>query len=332
MTTERGRARAASYPHRHVEEGLDLRIETFALDESDAGSAPNGGDELELFQYGDWDRAHLAGEVRVADGVVEETLPPDERSDPPLDVFLVAECGDSLFRRGEQLHLGTVETDGGAVIDAEVTLARDDYVGAVDVEPVLVRTETGDPADGSYAAHEGLVVADGNELTVHVDEPDESSGNHIPARLKSFAETDVDDRDLFHLRRSPPHEPEIWVNAEFSGVADVLRSDGYHGFRPRMRDVVLSQVAHPAIVELVLWTASDLGDDGEWQYDWQEGVLTDICQVMYDVRDAELVAERVYEDYHEDAGRFVGEVNSAVQKHLEPDVALEVFVSDHGPR
>lgn len=332
MTTERGRARAASFPHYHVDAGLDLRLETFALDDGDTGPVPGESAELELFEYGSWNRARVTGSVLVSEGVVERTFPADERDDPPAEVFLVFQCGDSLYRRGERLSAGTLSEGGESVVDVEFELERADYVGEVEVEPVMVRTDTGSSSGDGYAAFEGLEVADGDPWSIHVDEPEETPGNRIPAHLKSFAETHVDDEDLFHVRRSPPHDPEIWVNSDNPGVADVLQSGGYHGFRPRLRKVILRQVAHPALVELVLWTASDLDPDGQWQYDWQQGVLVDVCQRMYDVDDPELVAERVHDAYHDDVGQFTNAVNSAVQKHLEADTALEEFIENEAPR
>lgn len=330
MTTRRGRASTASVPHRHVGDGLGLRLETFTLDDTESGTAPSGDEEIELFQYPNWEKAQIAGRVRIEGGVVKKTFPPDERSNPPADVFLVIRCGDSLFRRGERIDVEGL-SGGGSEADVEFELTVDDYVGQVTIQPVMVRTETNESIGDGYAAYEGLEVATGNVWKIHVDEPTESSGNHIPARLKSFSDTDVDDHDLFHVRRAPPHEPEIWVNADYREIADVFESGGHHGFRPRLRDVLLSQVAHPAIVELTLWTASELTDEYEWQYDWQEGVLTDVCSQMYDVSDAELVAERVYEAYHDDVGRFAGELNSVVQKHLEPEIALTTLIEEEAP-
>ena len=104
----------------------------------------------------------LALAVSVEDGTYDRVLPEDERDHPPVEVVVAVRSITARERAALKLQL----SDGGWHGDIEIP--KKDLFGEVTLEPMLIRTAAGD--DAGYAEHIGALIADGEAVTVEIDE------------------------------------------------------------------------------------------------------------------------------------------------------------------
>jgi hypothetical protein len=313
------------YPYTHVQNGLTVEIDSYSIDDTDAGSPPNNR-LVELTGWTEWSKVTIAGTVTVDESVFEEAFPATERREgsPPARLLLTHDC-QYTHDRGVVAELS--DADGGLSVgeayEWEATFHRKEVFAQVGLVPVLVRDEDDGGPPGVHAWVRGQEVADGVPATVVTDDVEEWLDGHMEVKLKPFSKSGLPGENVFSLDDTRPEEPILWVNSEQELVSNLLTSRVPAGPKADLRDALASQLAHPVWVQLVMWTAAELDEDANWNHDWQDAVLDKIVAPMWGLEDAEEAAAKLYEYVSEEADsdgtlrELTGDLNAHVQRRLE---------------
>jgi len=323
------------YPYQHYQNGLRVELESYSIDDTDAGSPPN--DRLvELTGWAEWSKVTVTGTVTIEQSVFSEVFPETEvgEDSPPARLLLVRDCRYT-HDRGPITELS--DEDGGltegVAYDWELTLRREDVFAQVALTPVLVRDIDGGGPPGEYAWVEGQEVADGAPATVVTDDVEEWLDGHMAVKLKPFSKSGLPKENLFSLDDARAEEPILWINSEQELVSNLLTSRVPAGPKADLRDALASQLAHPVWVQLVMWTAAELDEDGNWNHDWQEAVLEKVVAPMWGLDTAEEAATRLREYISEEADadgtlrELSGDLNAHIQRRLESGPKLTDLVA-----
>jgi len=321
------------YPYTHDHDGLRIEIESYSIDGTDAGTPPN--DRLvELTGWKEWSEVTVTGTVTIADSVFGEVFPDSELGDdsPPARLLVVGDCRHA-HNRGPIAELS--DADGGLTTgkayEWEQTVRRDRVFAQVSLEPVLVRDDDGDGPPGQYAWVAGQEVATGTPATVVTDDIEEWLDGHMAVKLKPFSKSGLPGENLFSLDDTHPEEPILWINSELELVSNLLTSRVPAGPKADIRDALASQLAHPVWVQLVMWTAAELDEDGNWKHEWQQAVLEKIVAPMWDLDTAEEAADRLREYVAEESDgtlrELSGDLNDNVQRRLASGPKLTDLVA-----
>lgn len=321
------------YPYTHYSNGLRVKLNKYSIDGTDAGKAPN--DRLvELTGWTEWSDVSVSGTVTVEPGVVGEVFPADERDDPPARLLLTRDC---KYTHDRGLVAELSDDDGGVTpgepYEWELTLERKDVFAQVVLIPVLVRASDDGGPPGQYAWVPDQEVADGQPATIVTDDIEVWLDGNMAVELKPFSKSGLPKENLFSLDDTLAEEPKLWINSEQQVVSTLLTSRVPAGEKADLRDGLASQLAHPVWVQLVLWTASELDDDGNWHYDWQEAILENVVVPMWDLDGVEEAAARLrsyVSEAPDDDGtlrELTADLNDHLQRQLESGPKLTDLVA-----
>jgi len=337
-TRRTDRTRTESLPYVYARSALEFEVTTYSVDDSRPGKIEGDHDrELSLETWSDWETTTIKGTITIPEDVIDRVFPEPERDDPPGKLIITADCLNTHNR------FGTIVTDGSdpettieaAEYDWEVNIEREEVMERVVLNAFLVRTEDGDHGT-RYASYKGQRLADGWPWRVKIDELEDWLGGHMVVRFKSFSDSPatVPDDNIYYLDKSDSEQPKVWVNSDHAPIKNTLSSGGYTGFRPRMRDVISDSIAHQIWVELLLWTASDVTEDGDWNHTWQQSIIEEIGTEIYDDLDDPVeIAKQLHTDINETENipRLMSDIDEALQQYINPDESLNDMIRREGP-
>lgn len=319
------------YPYRYHRNGLDVEIDTYSVGGTEEGS-PHSDRLVELTGWPQWSEVTVRGTVTIESGVFETVLPREgRRGDPPVELVLARECKHTHDRRlvddlGDDSPLAE-----GEAYEWELTMEREDVFGRVELTPYLVRKSPGGGPPGKYAWVADQEVATGSPAVLVTDEIETWLEGNMTVRLKPFSKSGLPGENLFSLDDTKSEEPILWINSELDLVSNLLTSRVPAGPKATLRDALATQLAHPVWAQLVLWTATELDEDGTWNHEWQEAVLEQVVAPMWDIDTPEDAAERLREYVSEEAGdgtlrELSGDLNDHLQRQLNSGPQLTDLV------
>jgi len=308
------------YPYTHDQRGLELTIESYSIDGTEAGK-PTSDRLVELTGWTEWDTVTVSGTLRISDGVFSDAFPTGEADAQSHARLLLAR--DCRYTHDRGVVASFPSPSGslteGREYDWTYELSRTDVYAQVALTPVLVRTNSGPGVPGEHAWAPDQEVATGAPATIVTDDVEEWLDGNMPVKLKPFSKSGLPGDNLFSLDDTQGDEPVLWINSELNLVSSLLVSKVPAGPKAQLRGAIAAELAHPVWVQLVLWTATDVDDTGSWAYDWQEAVLEHVVAPMWDCDDATEAAiqlnEYVSDAYDSDGS--LGELSGDLNRHLQ---------------
>lgn len=282
MSRDQGSQRVDAVPYQYAGETLDFEYTAVELD---GGPKRSIGDtiDLDISDEGTWETGTLTVNVTVPRSTLQRVFP----SGPPCDGELVVTgyCPTNHYRfqsvvatdpisPGE--HTGTVE------------LEHEMVRGRVELTPELVRTtvlpkqppgHSGPP----FAERASRKLAHGPVGTVDVDEPVDGRSKDLPTIPTSFSDGpfQADDGNTWYLDLTDEAKPKLYVNSDHGFVVPLLEDEGQHG-RGRVRQLVVDLYGTQIMTQFVLKAAELYVVHGETKYPWQERMLTEVCDDLFD--------------------------------------------------
>lgn len=308
------------YPYTHDQRGVELTIESYSIDGTAAG-APASDRLVELTGWTDWSTVTVTGTLRITDEVFRDVFPKTEsdvRSNARL--LLARDCRYTHDRGVVASISGSTEPlQEGREYDWTYELSREDVYAQVALTPVLVREDDGPGVPGEHAWAPDQEVATGAPGTVVTDDVEEWLDGNMPVKLKPFSKSGLPGDNLFSLDDTQGEEPVLWINSELNLVSSLLVSKVPAGPKAELRAAIAAELAHPVWVQLVLWTATDVDEEGSWAYDWQEAVLEHVVAPMWDCDDASEAAAMLnkYVSDAYDSDGSLGELSGDLNRHLQ---------------
>jgi hypothetical protein len=240
-----------------------------------------------------WDSATLFGRLQVPEETVSAVVPPAERQHLPAKLYVAVQCHETVLRDSVSVAKSPVSP---GTYDVQIHLDWEDFRGRVELHPYLVRTKAGPPGI-EYASTPNVRLASGQSYEVTIDHVGDDAPPSIDGEEVSFNEADhlPDGSKLYHLDFRNHARPKLWINADNPRVADVLRSEGSVGAEPRMRDVILDEIAYGVWSQLILRTAAGIDTHGNVEYEWQEMVLETFARDLCDEEDITEAAHELRE-------------------------------------
>lgn len=319
--------RERNYPYKFAGNGLEFGVQEFEIGGSTGD--PNYDEMIvPLYKFDGWDEASLSVDVTVEESTLERLFGDVERwemalehydrnleeDEYPAKISIIVECKQTQDRYEVEVENPVSAGSHEATIEFD----RDEIRGPVTLKPSLVRTEDSD--DGlPYAPNRGMKMATGTEWTVVADLLDED-GNGFPTAFRDFSEDGRPPEGLIHDLHSASKNPKVLVNELNEPIVDVLTTNGNAGFRPYMREVVAGEIASMTWIQLVVHTASTIADEGEPEFAWQEGVVEEISEYIFDEDlEYEQAVERLGEQVDDPSNLpgFIRDLNRAVQLYDE---------------
>jgi len=230
----------------------------------------------------------LEASASLSRSAMTRVLDPIEQGDPPVQLLL-------RYRSIGSRKRGTWPMEGGPTIyHAEVCLDRDEWIGSIEMQAMLVRVSSNQELADGYATDKGAKLAWSEPMTVSLEGGQAPNDRYIDVQWADF-ETDPRfsrhaARNLFDLD-TRGSVPCLFLNSSFPRAKSVLSSEGTSSKIARTRDGVFAGIAHQvwsslltsAINRLIerqehLTSISEGGLDGTW-----EGyVLNDWAPVLFE--------------------------------------------------
>lgn len=240
------------YPTAH-----DLQLQVDAVD-PEHGMDPNAR-YLRL-----WETEGVEWTIRVTVDVPASSpikvLPASEQHDPPLDLVVLLRSRTSRRREAHRLPYAV------GVSSLDLTLKSDDWIGLIDVEAHLVRTNDSSSTDGRHARDRGMVVGSADPVRIDIDEPRRPPGDSLQIKWLDFSEAGIPwleqhATNLFALRSAATTEPPVlYLNQGFEHAVAILNQTGQSGQKARTRDLVFHMIAHQVWSSVLASCLSELRD------------------------------------------------------------------------
>lgn len=280
------------YPYRTAAEQIRLAIDPADIE---LGRGSDGS----LLAYGDdTEVVNLRLSIAIPDSVFEQVVAPAELADPPLDVRVV-------YRSIESRKRCVLSVSGDGIYEGTLSLRRQDWRGAVEMQALLIRTREGDGLPAGFASARGALLAWSAPGRVLIDEPHQPPGGQLRVRWEDFASSSSHWRrqhagDLFALDTTED-PPVIFLNLGIPQAYPVLQSAGTRGPKARIRDATYSMIVHQvwssllsiALAELAATSVTPGEEDQDPEdrlgqiADWQQGIIRDWSSYLYPDRDPE---------------------------------------------
>lgn len=342
-SSTRSERRERNFPYHFAANGLEFGVEEFQIDGS---SAEPDYDAMivPLYKFDGWDSSSLSVAVNIGESTLSSLFGEVERWEMALDHYnrnleddefpakltVVVECKETQNRY--EVEVANPVSPG--THSSTITLDRDEIRGQVSLTPSLVRTEDSDEGL-PYAPNRGMRMATGTSWVVLADLPGED-GNGFPTAFRDFSQEGLPDESLVHSLRASSENPKVLVNELNEPIVDVLTVNGNSGFRPYMREVVSGEIAMMTWIQLVIHTAATIADEGEPEFPWQEGVVEELSEHLFeDDLEYEAAVDRLGEQVSEPGNlpEFVRRLSHAVQLYDEIEQAenLNRFIDKEAP-
>lgn len=321
IRTKTQKLRTTALPHAYQENGLDFTVTDCSLDDDRDVDIEHG--IISLTTLTEWDTATVSGTIEVDSDVLEYVFPDDEQSSPPGTLFVAIRCQQTILRDREIVKEQPVTAD---TYPFEITLDRDLIRGGVKIQPYLVRADGRDNIEGRYASDAGARLASSDEWVLEIDESDLPEGLMRPI-VENFSEVnELPDSDHLHyLDMTEAERPTLYLNGDHSAIVNVMESRGTTGPDARMRDTIYDLIESSVWPQLIIRTATDINDEGNTRYDWQDDVLDIFHDKLYDedvdITEAALNLREDVND-HDRLVTLMQQIDDAVQQKTEPPEQL----------
>lgn len=237
------------YPYRTSADSLELRCECNQADvvvEDRRVLMQNVPDDSEVT---------LRLDVFERSNPLEAVIPEEERDKPPLKTLVIARSLGSRFRRSIAMTKGDEGSWTG-----ELTLAKRDVFGSIELEPVMLRTTPG--SNSGFAGHVGARLAWGPVVVVHLDDPPTSAGQHLEIRWDDFKTTSNSWRrqhgESLYLLDMNSDPPELWLNEAIPRFKPLAHTTGRRGRDMRVRNATFALIAAQVWTSLIGEVATNL--------------------------------------------------------------------------
>lgn len=272
------------YPYRTAGDCLALRCE---CDQADVIV-----EERRVLMQNVPDDSEVTLRLRVFDGdaPLSAVLPVQERDEPPLKTLVIARSLGSRFRRSIALS----KNDEGAWT-GELSLAKRDVFGSIELEPVMLRTAPGNSP--GFAGHVGARLAWGPVMVVRLDDPPTSAGQYLDIRWDDFKATSNPWRrqhgESLYLLDMNADPPELWLNEAIPRFKTLAHTTGRRGRDMRVRNATFALIAaqiwtsliSEVTTNLARLTQSDPEIDPaqglEWLSDWELRVVNHWSPLLF---------------------------------------------------
>jgi len=316
------RLRTTALPHPYRENGLEFAITDCTLDPDRDVDIQSGSRLIQLTSLTEWDHATVTGSITVPDDLVSYVFPDDKQDDPPGTLFVAVRCQETILRDCEIVKDDSVLA---GEYPFEFDLDRAMIRGGVELQPYLVRADDRSEVDGRYATDIGARLASSDEWLLEIDDTDLPEGLLRP-HIENFSEmSELPSGDHLHyLDMSDAERPTLYLNGDHSAIINVMESRGSTGPDARMRDAVYDLVEASVWPQLIIRTATDINQEGETRYDWQDDVLDLFSDKLYDDADVEEAAMNLREDVNDEDQlvTLMQHIDDAVQQKTEPPEQL----------
>jgi len=320
--TKTQRLRTTALPHPYRADGLEFTVIDCMLDDERDVDIQTGSRLIQLTSLTEWDHATVTGTINVPDDVINYVFPDDEQSDPPGTLFIAIRCQQTILRDREIIKDGTVPP---GEYEVKFDLDRSMIRGGVELQPYLVRAEHRESVDGRYATDVGARLASVEEWVLEIDDTDLPEGLLRP-HIENFSEmSELPSSDHLHyLDMSNAERPMLYLNGDHDAIINVMESRGSTGPDARMRDAIYDLVEASVWPQLIVRTATDINQEGETRYDWQDDVLDLFHDKLYDDADVDEAAINLREDVSDEDQlvTLMQQIDDAVQQKTEPPEQL----------
>jgi len=322
IETRTQRLRTTALPHPYRENGLEFTITDCTLDNDHKVDIRSSSRLIQLTSLTEWDHATVKGIVDVSEDLVNYVFPDDEQDDPPGTLFVAIRCRQTILRDREIVKYDSIPA---REYPFEFDLERAMIRGGVELQPYLVRGDDRSEVDGRYATDIGARLASSDEWLLEIDDTDLPDGLLRPL-IENFSEkSELPSGDHLHyLDMSDADRPKLYLNGDHSAIINVMESRGSTGPGARMRDTIYDLVEASVWPQLIIRTATDINQDGETRYDWQDDVLDLYHDKLYDGADVEEAAMNLREDVSDEDQlvTLMQHIDEAVQQKTEPPEQL----------
>ncbi len=265
-------------PYAYENAGLALHIDRCVLDGNRAVEPDRDGHVVDATEP--WDSATVEGRLVIDGAALDRVLPPGERREPPLEAWLVLRCEATRLRWGERVHAAPLAPGPRPF---RLALRRQDLRGSLQILGTLVRAGRGTRQAG-FASTQGARVAGSRVWELRVDRKQSIRGQYLEVRYRSFGSDEGiprHDRGGVFLLDADMESPILWVNSDHQHITRVLESNAASGRHARLRDLFFDHLEQGVWTRLFLHAATQILDEGEAAYPWQEGVIDELLSDLY---------------------------------------------------
>jgi len=319
------RHRTSSLPYAYRDDGIEFELEWYSVDSEKPCSIDlkPGQTNVQIPpEDEDWQVVEIGGELSLPPSTVNAVFPERDRSAPPARLYIAVRCHETIYRDRVVVSESPART-GAHEFDLE--LDRADFRGEVELRPYLVRTEESEHG-GQYSDSKNVRVASGETFTLVVDGQRDDEAAQIDGEEVSFSRAPhlPGGEKLYHLDFRNEARPKLWINADYPRITDVLQTNGSVGTEPRMRDVILDQIAYGVWTQLVVRAGTAVGDDGGVEYRWQQTVVESFAREMYDTDDRTEAALALRRDVRDPQmlPEMMSHLDEELQEYINPRTQL----------
>jgi hypothetical protein len=311
-----------SLPHNFEQGALRFDVEDIRIDGDTLGETGDLDEDdryLSLVDEPGWDTLELHGTIELQSDTIQDVFPPDEWDDPPGRVAVVKTNRLAIHRSREVMSDPPVDAEA---MSFEIEIEREAHRGTVFVKPFLTRANERDSGPTNCASKVGARLADGDQWTIDLDEPDDGGGLLLP-RFEDFSDNDrfPNERHIHHLSLQDPQNPLLYLNSGHPRVVEVLKNEGATGGPPRLRDVLYDYIEHSVWTQLLVQTARDANPDtGETKHEWEDDVLGIFLDDLYpEIDDEQDAAAQLAADLRsvEDLPTLIQNIERAVHQRYD---------------
>ena len=316
------RLRTTALPHPYRENGLEFSITDCALNPDRDVDIQSSSRLIQLTSLTEWDHATVTGTITVPDDLVNYVFPDDEVEDPPGTLLIAIRCQQTILRDREIVKKYSVQAgDYTFEFDLDRAMIR----GGVELQPYLVRADDRSEVDGRYATDIGARLASSEEWLLEIDDTDLPEGLLRP-HIENFSEMSElpSDDHVHYLDMSNAERPTLYLNGDHSAIINVMESRGSTGPDARMRDTIYDLLEASVWPQLIIRTATDINQEGETRYDWQDDVLDLFHDKLYDGADVDETAMNLREDVknEDQLVTLMQHIDDAIQQKTDPPEQL----------
>ncbi len=318
-------------PYRAADSALETVIDTLMLD-GDLVAVDEYADlarhQILLSASGNWRTASLRLTVKDPNESLESVVHDGEDPRSVLRLLAVSRGGDGRIRCGVEL-----EPQGPGWI-GEVVVERPDHRGVVHLECVAVRRLETEPRSG-LAARFGEKVAWAPRWSIYLDDRAAIPGGAIEGEWKDFSSGDApaalrQRQDcLWHLDLGNSEKPRLYLNEGVEGFRRALEAPQRTGRAARIRDSLAHSVLQPVLTSMAV-TAITSAESTEFEdlEGWRQDLLRSLGRSSEHKTEEQQVEEWLEAWRAKDAAGVMGELATAVQKHLKVGRAASYLVKE----
>lgn len=305
-------------PYRYDKHGIDFSISSFRLDGGEKITDVNQERRLiSLENRGKWDEVTVSGEIKIDQDVIDDVLPVEERLQPPIKIYIASRCEYTYLRESKLIDSPPVSLEG---YDFSVTLSRNRLRNTASLKPYIIRTGDSNAETDEFATAKGVRLASSKSWEIRVDVQESPSGEYLEVLYDSFENKDYlpEGDQVYHLDFREAKNPTLWLNSDHEKITRVLDSRARRGPDARVRDVFFDQISQSVWTQLIVHAATNIDEEGEVRYDWEDSVLDRFINDIYPDTDENEARTKLSQDImsKEKLPDITSRIDSALQTRL----------------